>query len=76
MNRLPVPVRRLAAAVAIIAAVAAPSILTLWASTPSTSDIQQRVLAATRVHGVVLLGEADVPTLLAQAVPDCARTLS
>ena len=62
------PARRLAAAVAIIAAVVAPSVLTLWVSTPSTSDIQQRVLAATRAHGVVLLGEGDVPTLLGQAV--------
>ncbi|HXC76415.1 MAG TPA: biosynthetic peptidoglycan transglycosylase [Candidatus Acidoferrum sp.] len=68
MSRLPVPARRLAAALAIIAAVAAPSVLTLWVSTPSTGDIQQRVLAATRAHGVVLLGDGDVPPLLAQAV--------
>ncbi|HEY2599559.1 MAG TPA: transglycosylase domain-containing protein, partial [Candidatus Dormibacteraeota bacterium] len=68
MSRLPVPARRLAAAVAIIAALAAPSVLTLWVSTPSASDIQERVLAATRAHGVVLLGEDDVPALLAQAV--------
>jgi membrane peptidoglycan carboxypeptidase len=68
MSRLPAPARRLAAAVAVIAAVAAPSVLTLWVSTPSTADIQQRVLAATRAHGVALLGEGDVPTLLAQAV--------
>jgi membrane peptidoglycan carboxypeptidase len=68
MSRLPVPARRLAAAVAIISALAAPSVITLWVSTPSTTDIQQRVLAATRAHGVVLLGVDEVPPLLAQAV--------
>ena len=68
IGRLPVPARRLAAAVAIIAVLVAPSVLTLWVSTPSAGDIQQRVLAATRAHGVVLLGEGDVPPLLAQAV--------
>jgi membrane peptidoglycan carboxypeptidase len=40
----------------------------LWVSTPSTGDIQQRVLAATKAHGVVLLAEADVPPMLARAV--------
>src|ERR1700681_4427420 len=68
MSRLPVPARRLAATVAIIAALVAPSVLTLWVSTPSASDIQQRVLSATRAHGVVLLSEDEVPALLAQAV--------
>jgi membrane peptidoglycan carboxypeptidase len=68
MSRLPVPARRLAVTLVIIGALVAPSILTLWVSTPSASDIQQRVLAATRAHGVVLLGEGDVPPLLAQAV--------
>jgi len=58
----------MAVAVAVIAMTAAPSLLTLWVSTPSASDIQQRVLAATRAHGVVLLGEDQVPALLAQAV--------
>jgi membrane peptidoglycan carboxypeptidase len=68
MSWLPVPARRFAVTVVIIAALVVPSILTLWVSTPSASDIQQRVLAATRAHGVVLLGEGDVPPLLAQAV--------
>ncbi len=68
MSRLPVPARRLALTLALIAMLAAPSILTLWVSTPSASDIQQRVLDATRAHGVVLLGEDEVPPLLAQAV--------
>jgi penicillin-binding protein 1A len=68
MSWLPVPARRLAVTVVVFAALAAPSILTLWVSTPSASDIQQRVGAATQAHGVVLLGEGDVPPLLAQAV--------
>ena len=58
----------MALAVALIAMLAAPSFLTLWVSTPSASDVQQRVLAATRAHGVVLLGEDQVPMVLAQAV--------
>jgi len=68
MSWLPVPARRLALTLALIAVLAAPSILTLWVSTPSASDIQQRVLDATRAHGVVLLAEDEVPPLLAQAV--------
>jgi len=68
MSRLPAPARRMALALAIVAVLAAPSLLTLWVSTPSASDIQQRVLAATRAHGVVLLAEGGVPPLLAQAV--------
>lgn len=68
MSWLPVPARRLAVSVVVIAALGAPSILTLWISTPSASDIQQRVGAVTQAHGVVLLGKGDVPPLLAQAV--------
>jgi penicillin-binding protein 1A len=68
MSRLPVPARRLALVLALLAFLAAPSLITLWVSTPSADDIQQRVLAATRAHGVVLLAEADVPPLLAKAV--------
>jgi penicillin-binding protein 1A len=68
MSWLPVPARRLALTLALIAMLAAPSLLTLYVSTPSTSDIQARVLASTRAHGVVLLGKGDVPPLLAQAV--------
>jgi membrane peptidoglycan carboxypeptidase len=63
-----VPARRAAVTVILIAFLAAPSAMTLWVSTPSTDDIQQRVLAATRAHGVVMLSEGDVPPLLAQAV--------
>lgn len=68
MSWLPAPARRMAVAVALVGMLAAPSLLTLWVSTPTGSDIQERVLAATTGHGVVLLGEGDVPPLLAQAV--------
>ena len=68
MSWLPAPARRLALTLSLIAALAAPSALTLWVSTPSADDIQQRVLDATRAHGVVLLTEDDVPPLLAMAV--------
>ena len=68
MSRLPVPARRAALTLILIAFLAAPSGITLWVSTPSAEDIQQRVLAATKAHGVVLLAEDDVPPLLAQAV--------
>ena len=68
MSRLPAPARRLALTLSLIAALAAPSALTLWVSTPSADDIQQRVLDATRSHGVVLLTEDEVPPLLVMAV--------
>lgn len=68
MSWVPVPARRAALTLILIAFLAAPSAVTLWVSTPSTDDIQQRVLAATRAHGVVLLAEGDVPPLLARAV--------
>jgi penicillin-binding protein 1A len=68
VSRLPVPARRAALTLILIAFLAAPSAITLWVSTPSTDDIQQRVLAATKAHGVVLLAEGDVPSLLARAV--------
>jgi membrane peptidoglycan carboxypeptidase len=68
MSWLPVPARRLALTLAVIVAVATPSAFTLWISTPSADDIQQRVLAATKAYGVVLLTEGEVPTMLALAV--------
>jgi len=64
----PALVRRLAVAVAIIAALVGPSAATLWAWTPDASDVQQRVQALTASQGVPLLGENDVPRLLADAV--------
>jgi membrane peptidoglycan carboxypeptidase len=68
MTWLPAPARRLALTLAAIAAMATPSAVTLWVSTPSGDDIQQRVLDATKAHGVVLLAEDEVPSLLAEAV--------
>src|SRR4029077_2146484 len=65
---LPVPAQRLALTLIGILVLAAPSALTLWVSTPSADDVQQRVLESTQAHRVVLLGEDDVPPLLAQAV--------
>jgi penicillin-binding protein 1A len=68
VSRLPAPAQRLILSLIAILAVLAPSALTLWVSTPSTDDIQQRVLDSTTSHGVVLLGEDEVPPVLAQAV--------
>ena len=48
--------------------VVAPGAATLWVSTPSGADIQDRVLAATRSHGVGLLSPSQVPRVLAEAV--------
>jgi membrane peptidoglycan carboxypeptidase len=59
---------RLALAAAVGAALALPGALTLWIATPSGTDIQQRVRAYTDAKGVVLLGENNVPSKLAQAV--------
>jgi membrane peptidoglycan carboxypeptidase len=68
MSWMPVPAQRLALALTAVIALASPSFVTLWVSTPSANDVQQRVLDATREHGVVLLTEDEVPTLLAEAV--------
>ena len=59
---------RLAVAAVVIAALIAPSVLTLWVATPAAGDIQQRVLAVTRERGVPLLATDQVPPLLAEAV--------
>jgi len=63
-----VPAQRLVLTLIGILVVASPSALTLWVATPSADDIQQRVLDSTQAHGVVLLGEDEVPPILAQAV--------
>jgi membrane peptidoglycan carboxypeptidase len=68
MSWLPVPAQRLALTLIVLLTLAAPSAITLWVSTPSADDVQQRVLDATRSHGAVLLAESEVPPLLAQAV--------
>jgi len=64
----PAPIRRLAVATVVIAAVMAPSFITIWVATPSADDVQQRVRQRTDSLGVVLLGEDEVPTQLAEAV--------
>src|SRR5438067_393913 len=68
--RLPTPVNipRIGAVITLLAAVVAPVVATLWLSTPDVSDVQERVAAVTREHGVVLLGPDQVPDLLAEAV--------
>ena len=68
--RLPTPVniRRIGAVMAVLAAVIAPVVVTLWVSTPGVADVQERVAALTRERGVVLLRPDQVPDLLAQAV--------
>lgn len=60
--------RRLVLAVAVVGALIAPSGLTLWASTPDVSDIQQRVQGLTTSHDVPLLTQDQVPKVLAEAV--------
>ena len=60
--------RRLALALAAVLAVLGVGATALWDSTPSTDDVQQRVLERTDRLGVVLLREDEVPPLLAAAV--------
>jgi membrane peptidoglycan carboxypeptidase len=60
--------RRLALAIAAVAALAGPSAAALWTVTPDVSDIQQRVESVTAQRNVPLLGENDVPKQLAEAV--------
>lgn len=60
--------RRALVAVALVAALIAPSAGTLWFTTPSGDDIQARVAALTSSYGVPLLGADQVPPRLAEAV--------
>ena len=55
-------------AILVVAVLASPSATTLWVSTPSGTDIQQRVQTMTARYGVVLLGEGDIPPLLVKAI--------
>src|SRR3989442_12950119 len=64
----PAPLRRLALGIVVLAAILVPSAITLWVSSPDPSDIGQRVRALTQAHGVPLLGDNDIPPLLAEAV--------
>ncbi|TMC83745.1 MAG: hypothetical protein E6I61_05640 [Chloroflexi bacterium] len=68
MRRPPAFVRRLGVAVAVVATLLAPSAATLWIWTPDASDVQDRVHALTDSYGVPMLGENDVPQLMADAV--------
>ncbi len=68
MKSVPVAARRLAIAVVVVAVVLAPSLSTLWISTPSAVDVQARVEDLTSHYGVGMLSPADVPTLLEKAV--------
>src|SRR5438128_813846 len=64
----PAPLRRLALGIVVLAATLIPSAITLWVSSPDPSDIGPRVRALTQGHGVPLLGDDDIPPLLAEAV--------
>ena len=55
-------------AAVVIAAVLAPSSITIWVATPSADDVQQRVRQRTDALGVVMLAEDEVPAQLAEAV--------
>ncbi len=68
MKRAPVPLRRLAVTLVVIAALLSPSLITVWVSTPSANDVQQRVRERTDRLGVVLMQEDEVPPMLANAV--------
>jgi penicillin-binding protein 1A len=68
MSRVPVPLRRMTLAGAVILAMLVPNAMTLWVSTPAGDEVQDRVQAATAAHGVVLLNQDEVPRLLAEAV--------
>ena len=60
--------RRLALAAAVLAAIVVSGAVVVWVSAPDPSDIQARVKAITQARGTTLLGENDVPPLLADAV--------
>ena len=64
----PVDVRKVGAAVALLLAVVAPVIATLWVSTPDVSDVHQRVQALVKERGATLLAPGQVPDMLAKAV--------
>jgi membrane peptidoglycan carboxypeptidase len=68
MRWAPAPLRRLALSLIALVAVMAPSLITMWAFTPSADDVQQRVRVRTDALGVVLLKEDEVPGLLVDAV--------
>jgi penicillin-binding protein 1A len=64
----PFDVRRPLVVLAVLVALIAPVLATLWISTPDVSDAQDRVAADTQARGVVLLQPNQVPDMLAKAV--------
>ena len=60
--------RRLVAAIAVAAALAAPSAATLWLWTPSGDDVQSRVQATAASRGTTVLKPTEVPNQLADAI--------
>jgi penicillin-binding protein 1A len=68
MKWAPAPLRRVAVTLVVIGGVLSMGVIALWVSTPSASDVQQRVRERTDALGVVLLQEGQVPPLLAAAV--------
>jgi membrane peptidoglycan carboxypeptidase len=64
----PPDVRKPLVVIAVLVALVAPVLTTLWISTPDVSDVQARVMTDTRDHGAVLLRPGAVPDLLAKAV--------
>jgi membrane peptidoglycan carboxypeptidase len=68
MTRVRAPLRQVALVILIAAALAGPSLVTLWVWTPPATDVQDRVAKLTASYGVTLLTEDEVPNLLAEAV--------
>lgn len=64
----PASFRRPALGFAVLFALFAPSAATLWTWSPDASDIQARVVRLASSNGLILLGEDEVPPLLANAV--------
>jgi penicillin-binding protein 1A len=62
------PLRRLALALGVLAAILLTGGAVAWITSPDPSDIQARVKALTQARGIPLLAESDVPPLLADAV--------
>jgi membrane peptidoglycan carboxypeptidase len=64
----PINIRKPLLVVAVVLAVLAPVVATLWVSTPAVTDVRAREATDVRSHGSVLLRPDEVPPQLAQAV--------
>ena len=60
--------RQAAATILAAFALATPSAVTLWLSTPSTDDVQARVHALASKYRVVVLQDHELPPVLVQAI--------